>query len=135
MWETFLFKAGLDSEFFADLKEDITLHKNCGWKLQMEIADNPLPDRLVLVLFFCRNGKIMLFLLTFFHDLVKECNIEIESIILFAINQIGDILNFSDTLWYQISKNVNNHIVYKRSNDLNFFCRDLNVFNASVNKS
>ena len=24
---------------FVDLKEDITLYKNCGWKLYKEIAD------------------------------------------------------------------------------------------------
>ena len=49
-----LCKAGSDFDFFVDLKEDITLHKICGWKLEMEIengiANDPLSDRLKLVL-------------------------------------------------------------------------------------
>ena len=34
-----LCKTGLDFDFFMDLKEEVTLHKNCGWKLDREIAD------------------------------------------------------------------------------------------------
>ena len=34
-----LCKAGSDFDFFVDLKEDITLHKICGKKRPMEIAD------------------------------------------------------------------------------------------------
>ena len=35
-----------------DLKEEVTLHKTCWWKLEKEIADDPPSDRLTLVFLF-----------------------------------------------------------------------------------
>ena len=49
MYDKLLCKAGLNVDFFMNLKEDGTLHKNCGWKLEREIADDPLSERLTLL--------------------------------------------------------------------------------------
>ena len=34
-----LCKAGLNFDFFINLKEEVTLHKTCEWDLVMKIAD------------------------------------------------------------------------------------------------
>ena len=48
VWQT-SWQVRLNFDTFVDLKEDIAMHINCGWKLNMEIADGPGSDRLALV--------------------------------------------------------------------------------------